>query len=251
MTLRVPTQLRSPRRVDAPRSAGYVAAARAGLPALAALALAALAAAGCTARNGFPDAPVSYEIARAAVAATAPAAPVRAVFDWRLQERDARFSGRGAARIEPPYRGRVDLFGPRGESVLSAAVVEGELRLPPGGTTGAVPPSPLLWSALGVVRPPDGAELTGTWQDGARTRLEYTRGGERWTFTLHDQRLRSVEWRGEGGGRQTVELRGDAPRGLPGEATFRDWAAFVELVLTLEQVTDADPFPPETWTPGG
>jgi hypothetical protein len=233
-------------RVDAPPRAGYVPAPRAGL-----LALAALALAGCAARNGFPDAPVSYEIARAAVEATAPAAAVRAVFDWRLQERDARFSGRGVARIEPPYHGRVDLFGPRGEGVLSAALVGGELRLPPGGSTSVVPPSPLLWSALGVIRPPDDAELTGTWQDGARTRLEYTRGGERWTFTLHDGRLHQAEWRAPGGARQTVELRGDAPRGLPREATFRDWAAFVELVLTLDQVTDADAFPPETWTPGG
>ncbi len=192
-------------------------------------------------------------VARAAIAATAPQRPLKLVFDWSLQDRDARFSGKGAARVEPPYHARLDLFGPRDESYLSAAVVGEELHIPQAAEAQAavVPPPALLWTALGVLNPPTDARLSGVRRAGDQTELEYTRGPERWRFTLVDERLSRVQFDRSGAGRLTVELKGTGPLGLPKQAIYRDYAAFRTLTLTLDRADEAEPFPPEIWTPGG
>jgi hypothetical protein len=190
---------------------------------------------------------VSHDSEREAVQATTPNKPLRIVFDWEAREREARFTGRGAARVEAPELARLDLFGPRGESYLSAAVVNGEVRMPPSGTSAMIPPPALLWGALGVFQPPAGAELTASIRDGKRTRLEYRAGRDRWTFEFNDERLRRVEWNGPDGGRNTVELKGEGPARLPREAVYRDWKAFTELKLKLGEVEEVDSFPPDTW----
>lgn len=199
---------------------------------------------------GAAPAPASADIAREAIAATALQQPIRLVFDWSMRDRDARFSGRGAARAEPPYHARLDLFGPRGEGYFSAAVVDTTLRVP-AAVAGRVPvpPPALLWSTLGVLHPPTDATLTAARRSGDETRLEYARGDERWRFTLEGGRLRSAELDGSGG-RQSVELKGTGQLGLPREAVYRDYAAFRELTLTLDQANAAQTFPPDTWTPG-
>ncbi len=192
-------------------------------------------------------------IARAAVAATAPKRPLKLVFRWSLQDRDAHFSGQGAARMEPPYRARLDLFGPRNEGYLSAAVVGEDLRIPAAvQAQAAVVPAPaLLWTTLGVLNPPSGARLVAVRRAGEETRLEYARGPEHWRFTLVGGALRRAELDGSGAGRQTVELKGVGPLGLPQQVVFRDYAAFRELTLTLDRADEAEPFPPDVWTPGG
>ena len=92
--------------------------------------LAALAITACAGRS-IP-ATLDPPVAEDAIAETAPDRARRVVFDWRMLDGDARFSGRGVARIEPPYRARLDLFGPGDETVLSAALVDQDVRLPPG-----------------------------------------------------------------------------------------------------------------------
>ena len=192
-------------------------------------------------------------LASAAVAATAPKTPLKLVFGWSLQDRDAHFGGKGAARMEAPYRARLDLFGPRGEGYLSAAVVGEDVRIPPSVESQAqvVPPPALLWTALGVLSPPADARLMATRRDGEQTQLEYARGGERWRFTLVGGVLRRAEVDGSAAGRLTVELKGRGALGLPRQAVYRDYAAFRELTLTLDRADEAEPFPPDTWTPGG
>src|SRR5690554_4374916 len=234
-------------RVDRGARAGYHPAFRIPRRILAALPLLAAA---CAARGATrTEQPPDPALAREAAEATAPRRTLQILFDWSARERDARFSGRGVARVQPPYHARLDLFGPRGEAYLTAALVEGDLRLPAAAQDAPVPPPPLLWSVLGVVWPPAGAELLATERDGETVRLEYGRGAERWHFRLEGGRLRFAEWRPAGGGRHTVELGADSVDGLPREARYRDWAAFVELVLMLDTVEDAAPFPPEIWTP--
>jgi hypothetical protein len=208
--------------------------------------------AGGTAAPAGPASPTDAELARAAIAATTPRTPVQLVFDWKLRDRDARFSGQGVARIEAPYRARLDLFGPRGESYLSAAIVDASLRVPEALRERAamVPPPALLWSALGVVAPPADGRLTGVRRSGGETRLEYLRGDERWRFTLVDQRLRSAELDRPGAARQAVELKGTGALGLPKQAVFRDYATFRELTLTLDRAHEAQSFPPDIWSPG-
>ncbi len=216
--------------------------------ALAALAAGLLAA--CAARTDGPAQPVLREVETDAVRATAPGPPLRIVFDWTVREADARFAGRGVARVQGPYHARLDLFGPRGEGYLSAAVVDDDLRLPVSPAA-ALPPAPLLWSVLGVFRPPAGAALVATTREGESARLEYERDGGRWAFELVGGRLRRAEWNRPDGGRYTVELKGDGPSGLPQRAVYRDWAAFTELTLELDEVERVESFPPEIWTPGG
>ena len=206
----------------------------------------------CATRTDGPAQPIVRQFEVEAVPATAPdEAPLQILFDWNVREPDERFSGRGAARVQGPYRARLDLFGPRGEGYLSAAVVDGELRLPPSVSPAAVPPVPLLWSVLGVFRPPAGATLVGTRRDGSTTRLEYQSDDGRWSFRLEDGRVRRAEWNRADGHRYTVELEGQAPHGLPKKAVYRDWAAFTELTLELDDVERVESFSPDIWTPGG
>ncbi len=207
-----------------------------------------LAAAACSTRSEAPNRPIVPELEVEVVRATAPEAPLHILFDWTAREPDARFTGRGVARVEPPYRARLDLFGPRGEGYLSAAVVDGDLRMPRNVAPNAVPPAPLLWSVLGVVLPPDRATLVGASRDGDETRLDFEREGERWMFLLKAGRLRRTEWNARGR-RYTVELEGTGPHGLPRKAVYRDWAAFTELTLELDEVERVEPFAPEIWTP--
>jgi hypothetical protein len=200
-----------------------------------------------------PQTPPDPLVARALIDSTALRRPLHLVFSWSFSEQNARFSGRGSTRVQPPYQARLDLFGPRGETYLAAAAVGDELRLPPAlpeGMRAVVPPVALLWTALGVLRSPEGATLDLTRQSGDTTVVGYARDRERWRFRAVAGKLQYAEWNGPDGGRRTVELRGTAAHNLPSVAVYRDWQAFRELTLTLEQVNEAAAFPPETWRPG-
>ena len=201
--------------------------------------------AGC-ALHGVP-ATADPAAADGAVRETAPDRPLRVIFDWRALDGTARFSGQGAARIEPPYRARLDLFGAHGEGYLSAALVGSELRLP-GDPGEILPPPAMIWSVLGVVRPPDDAVLEGTREESGTLELYYDTGDGRLRYTLEDGRLRAAQW-SRRGQRMVVELEG-AVRGLPATAAYRDWGNNTELHLELESVDEVEPYPPEIWTPG-
>ncbi len=202
----------------------------------------------CGGRPGTPEPlPVDPAIEPAVVEATAVERPLRILFDWRLEDREGRFSGQGVLRVEPG-RARLDLFGPRSESYLSAVLDGGELRLPVGADGTQLPPPPLFWTVLGVMKPPPGAPLIGAVTDGDRTELRYGTAGDAWSFVLEEGRLRRAEWTGTGSGRRTVELSGRTDAGTPVRATYRDWPAFLELVLDAKRVEQVDGFPQDTWT---
>lgn len=211
--------------------------------------------AGCGATNTppAPQAPPQPQLAQQLADSTALRRPLHLVFAWTFNEENARFSGRGSTRVEPPYKARLDLFGPRGETYLSAAAVGDELRLPPNlppALAAIMPPTPLMWSALGVLRAPEGASLELTHQSGDTLIVGYGRGDEHWRFRSIRGRLQYVEWNGPNAGRRSVELRGEGSHRLPSVAVYRDWQAFRELTMTLEQANEAASFPPDTWYPG-
>jgi hypothetical protein len=208
-----------------------------------ALALGTCAAVSCASGGDFTTGEPAPLIARRVVEATAPARPLRIVFDWSLRDRDARFSGAGAARVQAVYRGRLDLFGPRGETYLRAALVGEQMSLPASAPADALPPPALLWAALGVLQPPADAELVGTSTNAGATFLEYRRGQERWRFRVQDDKLRYAEWLSGADGRRTVDLEGDGGFGLPQRALYRDWIAFRELELILTEIDEVDAFP--------
>jgi hypothetical protein len=159
------------------------------------------------------------------------------------------FHGQGVARIQPPHHARLDLFGPRGDTYLSAALVGDDLRLPPGVQAGQIPPPALMWAVLGVVAPPQGP----CWWAPATT----ARGPsciETWTVapsgTCWRGALRSARWDGAGRRMVTVELRGRRGRACPPRRPVRDFAAVAELMLNLESVDEVEPFSPDIWNPG-
>jgi hypothetical protein len=212
------------------------------------LAALAVGLAACAARS--VPATADPATAAAAVEATAPDRALQVVFDWQALEGEARFTGQGVARIQPPYRARLDLFGPRGDTYLSAALVDNELRIPAGVTGVQIPPPALMWAVLGVVAPPQDAVLAGTREEGDRAELYYKTDGGMLRYVLERGRLLSAQWDGRGR-RLAVELRGEAAFGLPVRSVYRDAAAATELMLNLESVHEVDPHPPEIWSPGG
>src|SRR5688572_11000733 len=121
--------------------------------------------------------------------------PTRILFEWSLSDRDARFRGRGVARLEPPYKPRLDLFLANGETAVRASLVGDELRLPQGAPQGLVPPAELLWGTLGVFKPSGDARLRGAevLADG-RTALHYRRpDGIDVRYVIGDTGIQEVE----------------------------------------------------------
>lgn len=204
------------------------------------------AVAACAGR-GVPET-LEPEIAATAIGRSAPDRPLQVVFDWTVLDGSARFSGSGAARIEPPYRARLDLFGPQGEGYVSAALVGTDLRLPPGAPAIRLPPAAMMWAVLGVVLPPERARLVGTRSSADRTELYYDADGSRLRYTLVDGRLRSATWDGDGR-RMAVELSGVVEPGLPRSAFYRDGSAHTELKLELKRVNEVESYPPDIWIP--
>lgn len=203
-----------------------------------------LSAGGCatTGEAGTADPQVEQRLE----AATAPAVRAQVMFDWNMTDRDARFSGRGVLRIDSGYRARVDLFGPRGETLAAAIVAGGEMRVAPQAAAAMLPPAPMLWASLGVFRKPVDAPLTGTSVSEDGTSLHYSRDGVQWRFGFEEERLRSAEWT-DGEGRRTVELTGNAAHGFPAQAVFRDWTEFRELTLRVTEVEERAAFEPDVW----
>jgi hypothetical protein len=204
-----------------------------------------LAAAGCAAGTGAPS-PPDPEAEQRLEAATAPAHRAQVMFEWNMTDRDARFSGRGVLRVDTGYRARVDLFGPRGETLAAAIIENGSMRFAPQSAAALLPPPAMLWASLGVFRRPVDAPLTGTRVDDDGVLLEYTRDRTQWRFRFEDGRLRTAEWT-DGSGRRTVELTSGADAGLPAQAMFRDWTEFRQLTLRVTEVQERAAFEPDVW----
>jgi hypothetical protein len=203
---------------------------------------------GASASPASPASPDPSLLADSIRRATALRTPRRLTFGWALDEAGARFRGQGVARVSPPDRIRLDLFGPRGETYLAAALVDETPRVP-AALEGRVPmPSPaLLWGVLGVVRPPTGARLVSA----SATSLRYDAGDQgTLEFRLDGGSLKSVRRLVRGGLRESIELSRGAG-GAVSRAEYRDWAAYRTLTLTLDSSTDVDAFPEDTWTPPG
>ena len=213
--------------------------------------------AGCAAQGSAPvGAPVADPAGTAAelVRATTPNRAQRIPFNWTLNESGSKVTGRGLVRVDAPRRIRLDLFGPRNETVLAAALVEDEYRFPAGVTPGVALPSPaLLWGGLGVIRPPDGATLLGANATDSSATLRY-RASDGTTYQYETRRasglvrLETVERSGNGGRMETVRLTRDAA-GRIESAAYRDWAAFRELTLESGDISDVASFPESTWRP--
>lgn len=194
-----------------------------------------------------PDpAPVAVELQRS----TTPISPRQVAFGWELDEAGSRLRGRGVARLVAPERLRLDLFGPRGETYLSAALVGEEFRIPPAARDRVALPSPaLLWGALGVVRPPADAVPIEASTTPEQTVVRYrTPDSQTFEYLARDGRLVRVQRVVRGEVVESIDLSwSDA--GELDQTRYRDWAAFRTLVLTPESSTDVASFPENVWRP--
>ena len=178
--------------------------------------------------------------------------PVRLIFDWSVREPGLRSGGRGVARLEPPYRARLDLFTGRGETVLRAALVGDELRLPEGASGELVPPPALFWSSLGIFRPGGDYRLAQGWEaDDGTFHLSYD-------SSSRPDLLYQVDGNGDvaalallRGGEAVDRLSLSLPLrdGFPTEATYRNLIDFRELTFTLDTVESVEPYPSDIWFP--
>jgi len=178
--------------------------------------------------------------------------PSQIFFDFRVREADLRFDGRGLARMEPPYRVRLDLFGHGGETLFQAALVEGILRIPPWAPRELAPPPALLWAALGIFRPdPDLELLEGVRMPEGDLAIRYgSPQGIELRFRFRDARLRRAELFRDGHLEEEVDLTLDDDSGRVVETVYRNQPLFVEMTFTLETVEEVDAFSPQIWYPG-
>lgn len=211
------------------------------------------AAAGCAGRlDEGPPGPPARRDALVAEHSTRPGHPVRLLFRWSAREPDFRGRGSGVARVEPPYRARLDLFLDNGEAVVVAAVVGDEVRAPGSLPRELVPPPALFWAALGVFRPGDDASyVRGARSEGAVT-LEYRLApGRHVRYRLRDGLIAGVARLQEGRTVEQVEVgppAAEAASFFPSQAVYRHFPGFRELRLELESLEWADSFPPDIWT---
>lgn len=191
------------------------------------------------------------QLAASAERASALDAPYRVVFTWSLNEPGMRLQGQGVARVEPPYRARLDLFNGNGERITAAALVDGDVRIP-ADLPSILPESTLMWATLGVFRPARGMGLAGgSWQEDGAAELRYLPdGGSELLVRLESSRIRDIEVRS--GGRAVEDLRltlGNGER-FPRQATYRDLRNTRELRMTLESVEHVESYPTHIWDPG-
>jgi hypothetical protein len=192
------------------------------------------------------------EIAAQVQRATLPSSPRQANFTWALDESGARFNGRGVARFRAPDRFRLDLFGPRGETYLAAALVDETPRVPAALVQQRLTlPSPaLLWGVVGVVRPPGSARLVSA-TAGETTVLRYDLGDQgTLEYRVRGGALQSVRRLRAGGVQESIDLE-HASNGAIRGARYREWIALRTLNLTLESTNDVASFPEDIWSPPG
>ncbi|HUF75020.1 MAG TPA: hypothetical protein VMM35_02020 [Longimicrobiales bacterium] len=177
--------------------------------------------------------------------------PLHIVFAWQLNEAGRRLHGRGVARVEPPYKARIDLFLHNNETVVRAALVDGDLRLPAGAPDDILPPPDLMWGVLGVFRPPEGTELLGAERlEGNAMRLRYAYPDRtELHYEVVDGSVRMLELLERGQVVQRVRLEPGTADGYPKEAVYRNMADFRELSLERESLEVVPPFDTEIWDP--
>jgi hypothetical protein len=191
-------------------------------------------------------------IQRMAESGTALDRPYRIVFRWSYQEAGTRVAGQGVARIEPPFKARLDLFASNGERLAAAALMDDELRLAPGLDGITLPPVPMLWGALGVFRPGPGLYgVTATRSANDRAELRYlVREGGELRVRVRDGRMEFMERITASGARQELRLTLSAGgERFPSDAIYRDLSAVQELRITMETVEAVEAYPLNVWDP--
>jgi hypothetical protein len=165
----------------------------------------------------------------------------RVLFQWEYRERIGSARGQGVVRIAPPDSIRIDLFLENGsfggfviliaDSITSVAQDEARRSLPP---------APMLWAALGVVRI-TGAD-TAVVMDGDTLRADVGHDPS-WRVTFGPTALVRLE-RFVGG-----RIEEPVERTETTQVLYRQPAAGRSLVLALRQVVRETGFDASIWRP--
>ncbi len=144
------------------------------------------------------------------------------------------------ARIASPDSVRIDLFLENGSSGGLVILIGDSLRALQDEARRSLPPEPLLWAALGVVRVT--AADTIARQDGDTLRVEIGRDPV-WRMAFRGRALGRME-RISGGRVEEMVERSDSTR-----VVYRQPAAGRSLVLTIRRVLPETGFDAAIWRP--
>lgn len=196
--------------------------------------------------TGCARAPRAGPLTGVPVARRLPASPLapgyrRMIFQWEYRERIGSARGEGVVRIAPPDSIRIDLFlqnGTYGGFVILiadslTAVAQDEARR-------SLPPAPMLWAALGVVRV-TGADTTVV-MDGDTLRADVGHDPT-WRVTFGPTTLARLERIVDGRIEAVVE------RADTNQVFYRQPAAGRSLVLAIRQVIRETGFDASIWRP--
>lgn len=180
-------------------------------------------------------------VARAVPETRLPPGYKRLIFGWEYKERMGSARGEGVARIAPPDSLRIDLFLENGSSGGYVILIGDSLTaLAQDEARRSLPPEPLLWATLGVVRVT--ATDTVAMQDGDTLRVEIGRE-PRWRMMFGSAALDRMERIAAGRIEETVE-RKDSTR-----VVYRQPGAGRSLVLTIRRFIPETRFDAATWRP--
>lgn len=180
-------------------------------------------------------------MARAVPETRLPSGYQRLIFGWEYKERMGSARGDGVARIAPPDSLRIDLFLENGSSGGYVILIGDSITaLAQDEARRTLPPEPLLWATLGVVRVT--AADTVAMQDGDTLRVEIGRE-PRWRMMFGSKALDRMERIAGGRIEQTVE-RTDSTR-----VVYRQPGAGRSLVLTIRRFIPETRFDAAIWRP--
>jgi hypothetical protein len=180
-------------------------------------------------------------VARAVPDTRLPPGHRRLIFGWEYKERVFSARGDGVARIAPPDSLRIDLFLENGNSGGFVILIADSLRaVAQDEARRSLPPEPLLWAALGVVRVT--AADTVARQDGDTLRVEIGQDPT-WRLTFSSTALARMD-RIAGGRLEQSVVRTDSSR-----IVYRQPGAGRSLVLTIRRSLPETGFDAAIWRP--
>jgi hypothetical protein len=166
---------------------------------------------------------------------------VRIIFGWHYKERVFSGRGDGSTRIAPPDSVRIDLFLENGNSGGYVILIGDSITtVAQEEARRSLPPAPLLWAALGVVRVT--AADTIARQDGDTLRIEIG-SNPTWRMSFTGRALRRME-RIEGGRIEQVVERKDST-----QVVYRQPGAGRTLTLAIRRSIPEPGFDAAIWRP--
>lgn len=205
-------------------------------------------------------APASRDSAVHWAQTTLPATPTLIRFRWHYQDERVKYAGRGSARIAPRDSMRFDYAGPLNLGSGAAVVIGDSVAWadPDKDFRSLVPAIPMLWAALGMVRPPaadaqvfgGAAELIDSLTQRRRTVWRFVQVEDTLDYVVTDsagkRSLLEAEWRRRGKVVARSRSKLDTlQRPASARVDFREAPARFELIVGV--VDTAAVLPPDLW----